>query len=196
MKVLVTGFEAFQGEKINSSGLLSKELLGSGSIESLLLPVVYRKAWPCLEQKLEKKSFDFVLMLGQAGGRSKISLERVALNLIDSETPDEEGVQIIETPIEPKEPKAIFHDLPLREWLGKLNQKTSNFEISTTAGTFVCNLVYFQYLLWQQRAKRKTRGLFVHLPYLPEQLSEKPIGTPSMGLDQIKKSILDLLNLI
>lgn len=186
--ILVTGFKPFQNEPINPSEKLLETLRGLPHVETLLLPVEYDGAFNNLKIHLLQK-FDFILMLGQGGGFSnKIRLERVALNLEDGDRADEAGVQRKGHLIEVSGPPAIMSDLPLNLWTQSLD---SNFEVSNHAGTYVCNSLYY-------KVRRHFLGpsLFVHVPYLPDQLSGKPLGTQSLEFSKMQAAVTALVQLI
>jgi pyroglutamyl-peptidase len=191
MRLLLTGFSSFAGEKINPSERLLPHFASDVRVQTLLLPVSYQRSWQRLQAELRKKNFDFLLMMGQAGGREKISLERVALNYADAEVADEDGQVLLEKTIDLQGPQAYISALPLRSWLKVLRGEGIASEISTSAGTYVCNHLYYQ----AQHFGVKN-SLFVHLPYLPEQLSGKPAGTPAMQLETMKQALSLLLGTI
>ena len=193
MKLLVTGFLPFHDEKINPSQMILPTLSVFPSLQTLVLPVSYSRAWPILYAELQKQSYDFVLMLGLAGGRSLISLERVALNFIDSNRADEDGEYRTEIAIDSTAAPALFTKLDLRQLVHSLGSQDSSFEISTSAGSFVCNLLYFQFLRWQVMQGNLTEGIFVHLPFLPEQIVGKEAVTPSLSFSKMSESIHQLL---
>jgi pyroglutamyl-peptidase len=195
-KIIVTGFEPFLGETVNPSQVLLREFSGCGSVKTLLLPVSFEKSWPLLLAELEKEPFDFVLMLGQAGGRSKICLERVAINLIDCDQPDEEGIKWTDKKIIPEAPTAYLSPIPVRKILDVLRQAEIPSDVSFSAGAFVCNYLYFQSLDWLSRRGQMDRALFVHIPYLPEQVMGKSATVPSLGLGLQRQALFRLLDWI
>ena len=118
---------------------------------------------------------------GQAGGRAALSLERVAINVNDARIADNAGAQPVDTPVVAGGPAAYFTSLPIKAMLVALLAEGINAEVSQTAGTFVCNHVF--YGLMHELATRhelgRTRGGLIHVPWLPAQ------GQPSMRLDEI-----------
>ncbi|MNS67248.1 Pyrrolidone-carboxylate peptidase [compost metagenome] len=194
-KILVTGFRPFNNEAINPSEILLseiKEVLSSDEVDTLLLPVSYQNSFAVLMSHLQQNSeYKAILMLGQAGGRDKISLERVALNWCES-GPDEDGHQPAVGPILANAPAAHIADFFPTVWADILKEVAPT-AVSSTAGTFVCNTLYFKVL---NELKNKTNALFVHVPYLPEQAALKTKPTPSMPLaDQfaVIKKLITLL---
>lgn len=197
MKILMTGFEPFLGERINPSEELLKIYSGCEKIDTLLLPVSYEKSFRLLRQKIENKAFDFILMMGQAGGRKHVCLERVAVNYIDTDKADEDGKLILETVIRQDGPSAFLSNLPLRQWLTSLRAKGFNVEISNSAGAFVCNHLYYQAFEHFLTSAPSSSGvpplLFLHVPYMTEQLMGKPAETFGMSLQCMKQTVSAVL---
>ena len=192
--ILVTGFEPFLKEIVNPSGEILRSLPVSPEVETLILPVSYERSWRALQSHLENRSYEFILMLGQAGGRAQISLEKVALNLQDSATADEDGMLRLDQKISVEGPKAIISSLPLREWASLLLSKQRPVNVSHSAGAFVCNSLYYQ-LSEKFFDSEQTRVLFVHVPYLSEQVQEKENSIPSLTLDVMTQAIQNLIEL-
>lgn len=193
--ILVTGFEPFLNEKINPSQEIVRSLVDHPDVDTLILPVSYQRSWQGLRTCLDKKTYEFILMLGQAGGRSQISLEKVALNLQDSASADEDGVLRLDQTISADGPEAIINPLQLREWASLLQSKHQPVSVSHSAGAFVCNSLYYQ-LSESLLGSKCTSVLFVHVPYLPEQVREKEKFTPSLPLEVMKASVQNLIELV
>jgi pyroglutamyl-peptidase len=185
--ILLTGFEPFQGESINPSKEIVHRLQSRGDVdvETLVLPVSFEKAFDRVQEKLLAQSYDFVLMLGQASGRSHIGLERIAINLIDTEVADEEGQWWLNRKIVEEAPEAFICDLPLRTWVAELKTLGHEVEISNSAGLFVCNSLYYQV------SRLGGPCLFVHVPYADEQGKR-----PSQSLIRMTDCLSDLIVLI
>ena len=149
------------------------------------LPCVFGLSAQLLVQALAQHQPDVVLALGLAQGREGISIERVAINVDDARIPDNVGQQPIDTPVVPGGPAAYFSTLPIKRLAQGLQQAGHPVNISQTAGTFVCNHVFYalQHHLYGQRAMSG----FVHLPARPEQAARAGRPTPpSMALaDQV-----------
>lgn len=192
-KILITGFEAFLGESLNPSALLLEKLKDLTEIDTLLLPVEFEGAFQKLRPAVESGTYQGVLLLGLAGGASRIRLERVGLNLLDASAPDESGVLYLETPLDPQAPTALMTSLPLRAIYTDLKTRHPNLEISNSAGAYVCNATYFKALNLIREKALSTWALFVHIPYLPEQILNKPAGTPSLSLEADELLVRDLL---
>lgn len=201
MKILVSGFRPFLGESLNPSQvLLEKHLkpLSSQDLATVLLPVEFSNSIKVLLQEVEKTQADFVLMLGQAAGRAKVSFEQVALNLLDSQFADEAGERRQNQKVIPNGPEAYISPLPLREWAEQISALGLPAERSLSAGSFVCNFLYYQMNAFAQDEpfqKLQNRLLFVHLPLLPEQVVKMPAGEarPYLELQVITKVIDELL---
>lgn len=193
-KILITGFEPFHGEDLNPSRELA--LAFQKQYDTLILPVSYQRANQMLQDQLKVGRYDFILMLGLAGGRKWMDLERVAINLEDAEKADEDGDLRVQTKINPDGPDAFLNPLPLRDLSQTLQQKNAPVQISFSAGAFVCNSVYYRVFDWIKKSGRGSHALFVHLPYSNEQLSGKPEGTPSLSLEKMKMALDELLALM
>ena len=182
---LVTGFDPFGAEAVNPSQQIAQTLDGriiaGHRIVGAVLPTEFGAALPALEKLLRKHRPALVLALGLAGGREGISLERVAVNLIDARIADNAGLQLVDVPVVENAPNAYFSTLPIKVMLQRLRDANIPATLSQTAGTFVCNQVFFG-LLHGIRRRRGARGGFVHVPYLPEQAA-RHAGAPGMPLE-------------
>lgn len=191
MKVLVTGFEPFGGEKINPAlegiKMLKSEILGA-EIVKLELPTVFKKSRKILEKALEKERPNIVICVGQAGGRDRISIERVAINVDDAGIPDNEGNQPIDETIFEDGQGAYFSSLPIKSIVNNLKENKIPAEISNSAGTYVCNHIMYSLLYNINKKYPNIRGGFIHIPFIPEQVTDKRMA-PSMSLDYIVKGL-------
>jgi len=183
--VLLTGFDAFGGDSINPSWLaaqaLDGEILENHRVVAAQLPCDFAASSKALSALLRQYQPVLVLCLGLAGGRAKLSLERVAINVQDARIADNAGAQPIDLPITANGPVGYFSTLPIKAMLQALTAAGIPADVSQTAGTFVCNHVFYALMqaLKKQRFNVKARGGFAHLPYLPDQ------GLPCMPLDQM-----------
>ncbi|XGC81577.1 pyroglutamyl-peptidase I [Bdellovibrio bacteriovorus] len=188
-QVLVTGFKPFLGEKINPSEILLewiKKDFASYGTETLLLPVSFRDAPELLLNKVKEKKYHHILMLGQAGGRSNVSFERVALNWTETSHSDEFGFTPERGRICDVSAEAYFTQSPIEVWKDHLKNSGHSVEISLSAGGYVCNFIYFKILQHLQKTQINSRACFIHVPYLPEQcLNKKPVPA-SMELESMK----------
>ncbi len=184
-RILVTGFDPFGGEAINPSWAAVQALDGleweGHRVVAAQLPTRFGLCLRVLDELITAHRPQLVLCTGQAGGRSAISLERVAINVDDARIPDNAGAQPIDTPVRAGGPAAYFGTLPIKAMLAALLAQGIRAEVSQTAGTFVCNHVFYglMHRLATDPACAGVRGGFVHVPWLPEQ------GHPSMTQEQL-----------
>ncbi|WP_426767651.1 pyroglutamyl-peptidase I [Erwinia aphidicola] len=184
--VLITGFEPFDGELLNPAweavSQLSDRMIGSTKVVTRQLPCVFGTAIDEITRIIDELKPELVIAVGQAGGRADISVERVAINVNDARIPDNAGAQPVDEPIEPQGPAAYFATLPVKAMVAGIREAGIPASVSQTAGTYVCNNV--MYGLLHHLRRRKTRGGFIHIPYLPEQAIKHP-GVPSMSLTTV-----------
>ena len=191
--ILITGFEPFGGEAVNPSAQLVLQLQGEviapgARVQSVVLPCAFDASLQALEAHLDRLRPRLVLCCGQAGGRSALSLERVALNLDDARIPDNAGAQPIDRPVHAAGPAAYFSSLPVKAMTQALRNAGLPAEVSYSAGTFVCNHVFYGLMhLAQQRPWLRQAG-FMHLPYLPEQAA-RHAHAPSMALGTMAEGL-------
>ena len=188
--VLLTGFEPFGGETVNPSWQVAQALHGTQlhgvPVVALQLPCVFGQALAVLQGALQQLQPQAVLALGQAGGRCDLSLERVAINVDDARIADNAGAQPVDEPVVAGGPVAYFATLPIKAMVAALREAGFPASVSQTAGTFVCNHVFYGLMhtlhaLHGQAGARQARGGFMHLPLLPEQAARHP-GQPSLPL--------------
>ena len=191
MKVLVTGFEPFGGEKVNPAletvkGLPSE--IHGAEVSWLEVPTVFHKSAQVLEEEMSRYQPDFVLCIGQAGGRSSLTPERVAINQDDARIPDNEGNQPIDLPIRPDGAPAYFSSLPTKAMVPAIKKEGLPASVSNTAGTFVCNHLMYQALYLVEKKFPQVKAGFMHIPYMMEQVVNRPT-TPAMSLVDIRRGI-------
>jgi len=182
---LVTGFAPFGGETVNPSQLIAQELHGrtiaGHRIVGATLPTEFATSLATLAELLKRHRPALVLALGQAGGRAEISLERIAVNLIDARIPDNAGAQPVDIAVVENAPNAYFSTLPVKAMLAGLRHAGIPAALSHSAGTFVCNQVFFGLADMLRTRRGRVRGGFIHVPYLPEQALHHA-GAPSLSL--------------
>lgn len=195
MKVLISAFEPFGGESLNPSSLILEQLpdaLGAINIIKVLLPVTFYGASKLLSQMIDTHEPDFVVSLGQAGGRSALTIEKIGINLNEAPIPDNAGQQPRNEAIAADHPDGYFTTLPIDNMLTACRQIQVPCQISYSAGTYVCNHVMFSALAHIQKRQLPTRAGFIHIPFLPEQVLDKP-NQPSMTLSLMLEGIQAML---
>jgi pyroglutamyl-peptidase len=185
--ILLCAFEPFGGESINGSGEVARALHGRSidgvPVVGLELPCVFGRSLEVLQQALQGHGPQLVLALGQAGGRCDVTVERVAINVNDARIADNAGARPIDTPVIAGAPAAYFSTLPIKAIVAELRSAGLPASVSQTAGTYVCNHVFFglMHQLASQPGRPPVRGGFMHLPLLPEQAA-RMAGQPSLPL--------------
>ncbi|MBA3593801.1 MAG: pyroglutamyl-peptidase I [Pseudomonadota bacterium] len=183
--VLLTGFDPFGGEALNPSWQAVQALHGRRiarhRVVAAQLPTVFDASLLKLTHLLRVHRPALVICVGQAGGRAAISLERVAINVNDARIPDNAAAQPVDTPVVVNGPAAYFTSLPIKAMLQALQRAGLPAEVSQTAGTFVCNHVFYglMHALATRRGFKRTRGGFIHVPWLPGQ------GLPCMASEDL-----------
>ncbi|KON67730.1 pyrrolidone-carboxylate peptidase [Peribacillus butanolivorans] len=190
-KVLLTGFEPFGGERVNPSWEAVKQLHGEVIDDVTLvaeqIPTVFGKSVAVMEQLIQQHNPDIVICVGQAGGRLHITPERVAINIDDARIPDNQGNQPIDEPIADKGPVAYWSTIPIKRIVENMKESNIPASVSHTAGTFVCNHIFYGLMNYITRTSSSIRGGFIHIPFIPEQTINKE--APSLSLETIVKGI-------
>jgi len=169
--ILVSGFKPFLNESINPSQMLV-ESIQHAQVSTIVLPVEFDRAFEILHHSIEKIKPEIIIMLGQAGGRSKVSLEKVALNWRQTTEKDEAGFCPMTGPITSDARLAVMTSYPIDQLHEYLMQKGLPIEISFSAGTFVCNDIYYRTLAHYPEIK----SVFIHVPFISEQNhADKPM---------------------
>ena len=191
MKVLITGFDPFGGESINPAleavKLLPENISGAEVIK-LEIPTVFRKSLAKIEEAIEKHNPDIVISIGQAGGRFGVTPERVAINIDDARIEDNEGNQPLDIAIYEDGEPAYFSNLPIKAMVKEIKDGGLPASDSNTAGTFVCNHVMYGLLYLVDKKYPNMKAGFIHVPYIPAQVVDKP-EKPSMSIVDISKAL-------
>ncbi|MEY8291057.1 pyroglutamyl-peptidase I [Carnobacteriaceae bacterium 52-44] len=198
MKILVTGFDPFGDDVINPAIEAVKRLpdtIDGAEIIKLEIPTVFYKSADVVKEAIEKEQPDYVLNIGQAGGRYELTPERVAINLDDARIADNEGQQPIDKEIKEDGDAAYFSQLPIKAMVDYMKKENIPASVSNTAGTFVCNHIMYQTLYLAMTEFSNIKAGFMHIPFLPEQVVERP-NTPAMALEDIVKGITASLKAI
>lgn len=189
-KILLTGFEPFNGETINPSWelvkLFDKKTFSDYEIIAKQIPTVFYESAEILKQYLNEFKPEIVICFGQAGGSKTIRLERVAINLNDASIPDNKGNQPIDEIIIKDAPTAFFSTLPLREIYNNLKKENFPTSLSLSAGSYVCNHLFYN--LMYNIMNTNIKGGFIHIPYLDTQVIEKP-NTFSLTLSELSQAL-------
>ena len=206
--VLLTGFEPFGGEKVNPSWLAVRRLHGrvlcGHRIVARRLPTAYQGSLEKLRRLLRRVRPALVICVGQAGGRAEVTPERVAINLDDTRIPDNAGWRPVDAPIIPGGPVAYWSALPVKAIVRALRRQGVPAAVSASAGTFVCNHVFYGLMHELAQGGNAVRGGFIHVPFLPQQAQRprdlpgpnsprsdqaKPLAPPSLPLEVLVRAI-------
>ena len=187
MKIIVTGFDPFGGEKINPSIECVKALPEIEGVElfRVELPTVFKESAIRLNEVINDVKPDAVLCVGQAGGRPGVTMERIAINVDDARIPDNIRQQPIDEVIQLDGEAAYFTTLPIKRIVNAIRKAGIPAEVSNTAGTFVCNHIMYQALFAATNADKSFKAGFMHIPFIPEQTTDKP----SLPLEESTKAL-------
>ncbi len=184
MKILVTGFDPFGDDKINPAIEAVKRLddeIAGAQIIKVEIPTVFGDCADVVHDEIEQHQPDYVLNIGQAGGRYALTPERVAINFDDGRIADNKGYQPIAIPIHEDGQNAYFTQLPVKAMVKAIREAGIPALVSTTAGTFVCNHIMYQVQYMIDKEFHDLKAGFMHIPFLPEQVVARP-DTPSLSL--------------
>lgn len=200
MIVLVTGFEPFTPHKVNPTEELARGLEGSrvgdAVVRSAVLPVHHAEATPRVRALLESLRPDAVLHLGLAGGRARIALERMAVNVMDYAVPDNAGCQKSDEPCVPSGPAAYFTTIPSRAIVVRLTDAGIPAYVSDTAGTYLCNQTLYTTLHAVAGLAAPPRVGFIHVPPLPSMVAAAGLDQASMDLPVMRRAVAIALEMI
>ena len=191
MKILVTGFDPFGGEKTNPAEEAVKRIsnnINGAEIVKVIIPTVRDKSLQVIEKAIEANKPDIVISIGQAGGRFEITPEKVAINIDDFRIEDNEGNQPIDATIREDGDIAYVTSLPVKAMVEHMKQNGIPSSLSYTAGTFVCNHVMYGVLYMIDKKYPNIKGGFIHIPFSTSQVIDKK-NTPYMSLDEIVKGL-------
>ena len=192
-RLLLTAFEPFGGETINPSYEVARAIAQfpqeALSLQTLLLPVDRFKAVDMLIQQIQKQKPDVIIMLGEGGRRFRVTPERVAINIDDFRIADNAGNQPKGEPIVEGAPVGYLSTLPIYDIVEGLVKAKIPAVISNSAGTYLCNRVFYSVMHFLAEAKLPTRAGFIHLPYMHEQTIEKPVDFPSLSKETLIEAV-------
>lgn len=192
MKILLTAFDPFGGEPINpalEAVKLVSDKIGDVEVVKLEVPTVFGKSIATVASAMEKEKPDAVLCIGQAGGRYDLTPERVAINQDDARIKDNEGNQPIDKPIFEDGEPAYFATLPIKAMVKAIREAGVPSSVSNSAGTFVCNHLMYGVLYTIAKKYPGMKGGFMHVPFVPSQVVNRPTPAPSLNMKDIAKGI-------
>lgn len=189
--ILVTGFEPFGGESVNPSWEICKGLpreIAGRRVETVRVPCEFRTAIEVVAEAIERCQPDIVVSVGQAGGRTQMCVERIAINIDDARAPDNAGSHPIDERVAENGPPAYFSTLPVKAMVEAMRGASVPAELSNTAGTYVCNHLMYGVLHFLAASGKSARAGFVHVPYSEEQVLDKR-GVPGMAVATMVRGI-------
>ncbi|HQW38317.1 MAG TPA: pyroglutamyl-peptidase I [Usitatibacteraceae bacterium] len=189
--VLVTGFAPFGGDDVNPSWEICEGLaaaIGHARLHTRLVPTEFRRAIEVVAAAVEETEPALVILLGQAGGRAALSVERVAINVDDARIADNAGRQPVDEPVAASGPAAYFATVPIKAMVAAIREEGIPAEVSNSAGTFVCNHLFYGVLHFLAASGRPARAGFIHVPWLESQAVTRP-GEPAMALATMVRGV-------
>jgi pyroglutamyl-peptidase len=199
-KLLITGFEPFSEFTDNPSEMivdrLENEKFESMVLRTTILPVNTKTVWEKLEKMIMSFKPDVILNLGLSPKRSIISLEKVAINILDFDVADNDGKIIEDSRIVETSPDAYFSNLPLKNIKKKLDENDISTIISYSAGTYLCNQVFYLVMNYIHKADYKILGGFIHLPPVREMNLHEKYFPFCLSIEEEYKAIMLICNTI
>ncbi|MGW2330970.1 pyroglutamyl-peptidase I [Streptomyces sp. NPDC001700] len=190
-RILLTGFEPFGGSAVNPSwqavSLVAADPPPGLTVTAARLSCVFGTALDELRAAVEQSDPEVVVCVGEAGGRPDITVERVAINVNDARIPDNAGRQPVDGPVVEGGPAAYFATLPVKACAAAVRAAGIPASVSQTAGTFVCNHVFYGLAHLIATERPALRGGFVHVPYLPEQVVDR--AEPSLPAATVAEAL-------
>lgn len=186
--IIITGFEPFGGERSNPSWDAVFHLpdsIGGQAIQKIRLPVSYQGCFAPLGDAIKDPACKAVICVGQAGGRSCITPECVAINRMHAAAPDQDGRVMTHMPIEKGGRNAYFSTLPVPAMVDRMHQAGIPATASYHTGTYVCNTLFYRLMHSIETERYPMLGGFIHVPYSAEQAIAKNAPPPSMALSTI-----------
>ena len=196
-RVLVTGFEPFRKEDSNPTERLARSFEGRSIGESMVagrvLPVSYRRVGTSLRLILEKEKPEVVVATGLWGGRTDVTVERIAVNVMDARVPDNDGFSPRDSPVVKGGPAAYFSTFPYTRIVADMRRDGVPVTLSYSAGTFICNALLYHLLHYAHRHGIPKLGGFLHVPNLPTDVVSKEgafgMSKPSMSFTLMEKAV-------
>ncbi|MFW6299281.1 MAG: pyroglutamyl-peptidase I [Bacillota bacterium] len=195
--ILLTAFEPFAGDEVNPTEEVLKDFpdyLYDMKVIKTTLPVIYNHCFDTLLPLIEKYKPEVILHLGYAKGRSHVSIERVAINVNESKTPDNVGTVLDGETIISGGPDGLFTTLPIKYLKERFRSKALPAEISNTAGTYICNNLFYRTLHFVKSYNMQSKVGFIHIPAFPAMASKEKI--PSMSKSTITEILVQTLDTV
>lgn len=192
MKILITAFDPFGGDIVNpalEAVKLMKDQIDGAEIVKLEIPTVFHKSIDKIKEAILSEKPDVVLSVGQAGGRFEVTPERVAINVDDARIADNEGNQPLDRAIFEDGEPAYFATLPVKAMVQAIRAIGLPSSLSNTAGTFVCNHVMYGVLYHISKMGKDIRAGFIHVPFTPEQVANRPVPAPCLSAVDISRAL-------
>lgn len=192
MKILITAFDPFGGDIVNpalEAVKLMKDQIEGAEIVKLEIPTVFHKSIDKIKEAILSEKPDVVLSVGQAGGRFEVTPERVAINVDDARIADNEGNQPLDRAIFEDGEPAYFATLPVKAMVQAIRAIGLPSSLSNTAGTFVCNHVMYGVLYHISKMGKDIRAGFIHVPFTPEQVANRPAPAPCLSAVDISRAL-------
>lgn len=192
MKILITAFDPFGGDIVNpalEAVKLMKDQIEGAEIVKLEIPTVFHKSIDKIKEAILSEEPDVVLSVGQAGGRFEVTPERVAINVDDARIADNEGNQPLDRAIFEDGEPAYFATLPVKAMVQAIRAIGLPSSLSNTAGTFVCNHVMYGVLYHISKMGKDIRAGFIHVPFTPEQVANRPAPAPCLSAVDISRAL-------
>ncbi|HEY1395274.1 pyroglutamyl-peptidase I [Roseateles sp.] len=190
--ILLSGIDPFNGETINPSWEAVRALdgatVGAARLVARQLPCVIGEVGGALIAAIEEVKPEVVLCLGQAGGRPDVTIERVAINIVDARIPDNAGLQPVDEPVVAGGPAAYFSTLPIKALVAALHAAGIPASVSESAGTYNCNAIFYALSHHIATQRPGLRGGFINVPFLPEQ-AVRHRGAPSMSRETLIEAV-------
>ena len=195
-KVLITGFEPFDGAVLNPAWEAVSRVAAAAptglEIVTARLSCAFGTSLDELAAAVHEARPELVVCVGQAGGRPDVTLERVAINVDDARIPDNAGKSPVDEPVVVSGPAAYFSTLPIKACAAAVHEAGLPASISQTAGTYVCNHVFYGLMHLITTQYPEMRGGFVHVPFAPEQVVDR--AAPSLPVETSAEALRVILS--
>ena len=194
MKVLVTGFEPFGNNIENSSWVVANKVVTQNTFDIALelMPVSFKRVAKVLRTAVAKHNPNLIIMLGQAGSSDTVRLERIAINMMDARSADNDGFIPDEEPINTETPVALFTNTDIKQLYNAIVEQSIPVKISNSCGLYVCNRIYYEALMLCNEIN-KMKAIFVHLPLYDGQRDANE-NQHTLPLDKMEKAINVIIN--